>query len=124
MPSLHLESNSGQSVATIGQNDPVDYNLRSLSPTEFEVLCKTIVVNVLGSDVKNLDPNRPRSWEAEFEGSFAFPGQSADTGWSGFGVLVVKFTSREFSPSQAASWFRQAIRRELEMLAINRDLSG
>ena len=101
----------------LGKTKAVDYNLRSLGPAEFEALCKTIVMNVLGSDVKNLDPNRPRLWEAEFEGSFAFPGQSTETRWNGFGVLIVKFTSRDLNSSQAVSWYKQAIRADLERIA-------
>lgn len=107
----------GSAGLLVGQTEVMDYNLRSLGPAEFEALCKTIVMNVLGSDIKNLDPNRPRPWEAEFEGSFPFPGPSAETGWKGFGVLIVKFTSRDLSPSQAISWYRQAIRAELERVA-------
>lgn len=96
----------GSAGLLVGQTEVMDYNLRSLGPAEFEALCKTIVMNVLGSDIKNLDPNRPRPWEAEFEGSFAFPGLSTETGWNGFGVLVVKFTSRDLRSSQAISWYR------------------
>jgi hypothetical protein len=107
----------GSARPLVGQTEVVDYDLRSLGPAEFEALCKAIAMNVLGSDVKNLDPNRPRMWESEFEGSFGFPGSSTGTRWNGFGVLIVKFTSRELSSSQAASWYRQAIRLDLEKIA-------
>src|SRR5262245_32072712 len=97
----------------------MDYNFGSLGPTEFEALCKAILGNVLGPEVevKNYDPTPPRPWEAEFEGSFTFPGQSRDTGWNGFGVLIVKYTSKQLTPTRAASWFRQAMRHELEALS-------
>src|ERR1700693_5294039 len=107
----------GSARLLVGQTEGMDYNLRSLGPAEFEALCKTIVMNVLGSDIRNLDPNRPRPWEAEFEGSFAFPGLSTEARWNGFGVLIVKFTSRDLSSSQTISWYRQAIRADLERIA-------
>lgn len=94
----------------------VDYDLRGLGAAEFEALCKAIVGNVFGPDVRNFDISRPRWWEAEFEGSFAFPGPS-QTGWSGFGVLIVKYSSRQLTPAQAATWLRRALRQELNALS-------
>jgi hypothetical protein len=107
---------SGSWSVLVGHTGAVDYNLRGLGAAEFEALCKAIVGNVFGPNVRNFEPSRPRRWEAEFEGSFSFHG-SSQTGWDGFGVLIVKYSSRQLSPTQAATWLRQALRPGLDALS-------